>query len=30
MLSKLAHMPYDLSYDIECSSYRIEPKNINC
>ena len=30
MLSKLAHMPYDISYDIECSSYRIEPKNINC
>ena len=30
MLSKLIHMPYDASYDLECNSYRIEPKNPNC
>ena len=30
MLSKLIHMPYDMSYDMETTSYRIEPKNNNC
>ena len=30
MLSKLVHMPYDMSYDMETASYRIEPKNKNC
>ena len=30
MLSKLVHMPYDMSYDMETTSYRIEPKNNKC
>ena len=30
MLSKLVHMPYDMSYDMETKSYRIQPKNNNC